>query len=120
MAVGSFLNGQVIPLGGISVVNPETHADQQIIFGFGIANQYTVDQSDSLSTGDALVRTESAILITIDPTIIGSNTNLVAPVTVEENAFIGAGSTITKDVPDSALAVTRADLRLKENWRKKK
>ena len=55
-----------------------------------------------------------------DGAFIGSNTNLVAPVTVEENAFIGAGSTITKDVPDSALAVTRADLRLKENWRKKK
>ncbi|MBQ2015196.1 MAG: bifunctional UDP-N-acetylglucosamine diphosphorylase/glucosamine-1-phosphate N-acetyltransferase GlmU, partial [Peptococcaceae bacterium] len=55
-----------------------------------------------------------------DGAFIGSNTNLVAPVTVEENAFIGAGSTITKNVPDSALAVTRADLRLKENWRKKK
>ena len=54
-----------------------------------------------------------------DGAFIGSNTNLVAPVTVEENAFIGAGSTITKDVPDSALAVTRAELRLKENWRKK-
>lgn len=54
-----------------------------------------------------------------DGAFIGSNTNLVAPVTVEENAFIGAGSTITKDVPDSALAVTRADLRVKENWRKK-
>ncbi|MBR4944199.1 MAG: bifunctional UDP-N-acetylglucosamine diphosphorylase/glucosamine-1-phosphate N-acetyltransferase GlmU [Peptococcaceae bacterium] len=55
-----------------------------------------------------------------DGAFIGSNTNLVAPVVVEENAFIGAGSTITKNVPDSALAVTRADLRLKENWRKKK
>ncbi len=55
-----------------------------------------------------------------DGAFIGSNTNLVAPVTVEENAFIGAGSTITKDVPDGALAVTRADLRVKENWRNKK
>lgn len=54
-----------------------------------------------------------------DGAFIGSNTNLVAPVTVEENAFIGAGSTITRDVPDSALAVTRADLRIKENWRKR-
>ncbi len=55
-----------------------------------------------------------------DGAFIGSNTNLVAPVTVEENAFIGAGSTITKDVPDSALAVTRAELKMKENWRNKK
>ncbi|MGM9526414.1 MAG: bifunctional UDP-N-acetylglucosamine diphosphorylase/glucosamine-1-phosphate N-acetyltransferase GlmU [Peptococcaceae bacterium] len=55
-----------------------------------------------------------------DGAFIGSNTNLVAPVTVEENAFIGAGSTITRDVPASALAVVRAELRVKENWRKKK
>ncbi len=55
-----------------------------------------------------------------DGAFIGSNTNLVAPVTVEENAFIGAGSTITRDVPESALAVVRAELRVKENWRKKK
>lgn len=51
---------------------------------------------------------------------IGSNTNLVAPVTVEENAFIGAGSTITRNVPAGSLAVVRGELRLKENWRKKK
>ena len=55
-----------------------------------------------------------------DGAFIGSNTNLVAPVTVGENAFIGAGSTITRDVPESALAVVRAELRVKENWRKKK
>lgn len=54
-----------------------------------------------------------------DGAFIGSNTNLVAPVTVEENAFIGAGTTITKDVPANALALTRAELRQKENWRKK-
>jgi len=54
-----------------------------------------------------------------DGAFIGSNTNLVAPVTVEENAFIGAGSTITKNVPANSLAVVRAELRLKENWRKK-
>ena len=39
---------------------------------------------------------------------IGSNTNLVAPVRVGEDAVTGAGSTITKDVPDGALGVARA------------
>ncbi len=39
---------------------------------------------------------------------IGCNTNLVAPVTVEEGAYIAAGSTITKDVPKDNLAVARA------------
>lgn len=39
---------------------------------------------------------------------IGSNTELVAPVTVGKDALIGAGSTITRDVPDGHLAVGRA------------
>lgn len=54
-----------------------------------------------------------------DGAFIGSNTNLVAPVTVEENAFVGAGSTITKDVPADTLAVVRGELRMKEEWSKR-
>ena len=54
-----------------------------------------------------------------DGAFIGSNTNLVAPVTVEEKAFIGAGSTITKDVPADTLAVVRGELRMKEEWSKR-
>ena len=38
---------------------------------------------------------------------IGSNTALVAPVTVGAEALVGAGSVITKDVPDGDLAVAR-------------
>ncbi len=54
-----------------------------------------------------------------DGAFIGSNTNLVAPVTVEANAFIGAGSTITRDVAANALALTRAELRVKEKLAEK-
>ncbi len=54
-----------------------------------------------------------------DNAFIGSNTNLVAPVTVEEKAFIGAGSTITKDVAADTLAVVRGELRTKEEWSKR-
>ena len=39
---------------------------------------------------------------------VGSNVSLVAPVTIGANALVGAGSTITKDVPDNLLAVGRA------------
>lgn len=49
---------------------------------------------------------------------IGSNTALVAPVTIGAGATIGAGSTITKDVPSSALAVSRAEQKTKQNWKK--
>ena len=51
-----------------------------------------------------------------DGAFIGCNTNLVAPVTVGENAFTAAGSTITEDVPDNALALARNRQTVKENW----
>lgn len=54
-----------------------------------------------------------------DHVFIGSNTNLVAPVTVGDNAFVAAGSTITDDVPEYALAIARQKQVNKENWNKK-
>ena len=42
-----------------------------------------------------------------DNVFIGSNSALVAPVTLGKNALVGAGSTITKDIPEGALGVTR-------------
>lgn len=47
---------------------------------------------------------------------VGCNSNLVAPVSVGDFSYIGAGSTITKDVPSKALAVGRARQIVKENW----
>lgn len=43
-----------------------------------------------------------------DHAFIGSNNTLVAPITVEENSFTAAGSTITKDVPRNSLAIGRS------------
>lgn len=53
-----------------------------------------------------------------DHAFIGSNTNLIAPVEIGENAATAAGSTITKNVPANALAVERGTTRIKENWEK--
>jgi bifunctional UDP-N-acetylglucosamine pyrophosphorylase/glucosamine-1-phosphate N-acetyltransferase len=47
---------------------------------------------------------------------VGCNVNLVAPVVVEAEAFIAAGSTITKPVSEQALAVARARQRNVEGW----
>lgn len=47
---------------------------------------------------------------------IGCNTNLVAPVRVEEGAYVAAGSTITDDVPKNALSIARARQVNKEGW----
>src|SRR5258706_7284506 len=55
-----------------------------------------------------------------DRAFIGTNTSLVAPVTIGEGAYIGAGSTITKDVPPGALAVGRAQQVVKDGWAARK
>lgn len=47
---------------------------------------------------------------------IGCNTNLVAPVEVKDNSYTAAGSTITKEVPEKALAVARAKQKNIEGW----
>ncbi len=47
---------------------------------------------------------------------VGSDTTLVAPISVEDGAYIGAGSCITKNVPEGALAVGRARQVTKEGW----
>ncbi|MGL4687604.1 MAG: bifunctional UDP-N-acetylglucosamine diphosphorylase/glucosamine-1-phosphate N-acetyltransferase GlmU [Fusobacteriaceae bacterium] len=51
-------------------------------------------------------------------TFIGSNTMLVAPVTIEDKGMTAAGSVITKDVPSKSLAVGRSKQTIKLNWRK--
>ena len=51
---------------------------------------------------------------------VGTNSSLVAPVTIGTNAYVAAGSVITKDVPDNALGVGRSKQTNKENWSKKK
>jgi bifunctional UDP-N-acetylglucosamine pyrophosphorylase / glucosamine-1-phosphate N-acetyltransferase len=50
---------------------------------------------------------------------VGSNTALVAPVKVGSGANIAAGSVITADVPEDALAMTRSPATLKEGWAKR-
>lgn len=51
-----------------------------------------------------------------DHAFIGCNTNLIAPVTVGDYGYTAAGSTITDDVPENALAIARSRQINKENW----
>jgi len=55
-----------------------------------------------------------------DGAFVGSNCNLVAPVTIEEKGYIATGSTITDDVPNGALAIARQRQVVKEGWVEKK
>jgi bifunctional UDP-N-acetylglucosamine pyrophosphorylase/glucosamine-1-phosphate N-acetyltransferase len=54
-----------------------------------------------------------------DRVFVGSNVELVAPVKVGNGSTIGAGSTITKDVPGGALAISRTKQKNIKGWSKK-
>ncbi len=51
---------------------------------------------------------------------VGCNTNLIAPVTVGDGAYIAAGSTVTEDVESDALCIARARQTVKPGWAKKR
>ncbi len=53
-------------------------------------------------------------------TFVGTNSSLVAPLNIGNNSYIGAGSVITKDVEDDALAVARGKQSNKPDWAKNK
>ncbi|MFQ5487693.1 MAG: bifunctional UDP-N-acetylglucosamine diphosphorylase/glucosamine-1-phosphate N-acetyltransferase GlmU [Gammaproteobacteria bacterium] len=53
-----------------------------------------------------------------DRAFIGSDTQLVAPVTVGEGATIGAGSTITRDAPPGELTLSRAPQKTRNGWQR--
>ena len=51
---------------------------------------------------------------------IGTNSSLIAPVNIGKNAYVGAGSTITKDVPDNSLGISRSKQKNVKDWSKNK
>jgi len=55
-----------------------------------------------------------------DGSFVGSNCELVAPINIGKNSVIGAGSTITKDVPEGSLGLSRSKQSVIANWKKKK
>ena len=55
----------------------------------------------------------------LDESFIGSNTSLVAPIKIGKNSVVGAGSTLTKNVNNKSLALTRADQIEIKNYKRK-
>ena len=51
---------------------------------------------------------------------VGSNSSLVAPLVIEENSVVGAGSVITKNIKKNSLALTRSPQITKKNYKRKK
>ena len=54
-----------------------------------------------------------------DGAFIGSNVNLIAPVTIGENALLAAGSTINKDIEDGDMGIARSRVEVKKGYGQK-
>ncbi|RPI38238.1 MAG: UDP-N-acetylglucosamine diphosphorylase/glucosamine-1-phosphate N-acetyltransferase [Nitrospiraceae bacterium] len=63
---------------------------------------------------------KKSLTVVEEGVFVGSDSQLVAPVRIGRGAYIGAGSTITKDVPPHALAVSRVEQRNIKDWAKKR
>jgi len=76
--------------------------------------------SQHVEFSDIAIETGGALFpLTEDGVFIGSDTMLVAPIKVGKNSTIGAGSTITKDVKENTLAISRAKQTTIANWKRK-
>ena len=53
-----------------------------------------------------------------DSAFIGTNSTLVAPITIDTNGFVAAGSTVTKDVEENGLAIARGKQRNINGWKR--
>jgi bifunctional UDP-N-acetylglucosamine pyrophosphorylase/glucosamine-1-phosphate N-acetyltransferase len=101
-----------------SVLGPGTKADHLAYIGDAdVGSGVTFGCGSIVVNYDGAKKTRTVVG---DRAFIGCNSNLISPVTIEPDAYVGAGSTITKTVPGGALAVARAEQRNIEGWRKRR
>ncbi len=102
-----------------SKINSNTNAGHLSYIGDSeIGSNVNIGAGTITANYNPLTKVKSKTVLK-DNVKIGSNAVLVAPVVVDEGANVGAGGVITKDVKAWALAITRAPLKVLENWVKK-
>lgn len=102
-----------------SKINSNTNAGHLSYIGDSeIGSHVNIGAGTITANYNPLTKVKSKTILE-DNVKIGSNAVLVAPVVIEKGANVGAGGVITKNVKSWALAITRAPLRVLENWVKK-
>jgi len=110
--VGNFVETKNIKLGKGSKANHLTYlGDAEIGAGVNIGAGTITCNYDGLQKHKTVIE---------DGVFVGSDSTLVAPVTVRKNAYVGAASCITDDVPEDSLAIGRGRQIVKEGWAKEK
>lgn len=103
-----------------SVIADNTNAAHLSYIGDAeLGSEVNIGAGTITANYDALTKIKSKTIIK-DKVKIGSNTVLVAPVTINESGFIAAGSVITKEVPQCSLAIARSKQANYEGWVEKK
>lgn len=110
--VGNFVETKKATLGKGSKANHLTYLGDCVV-----GKDSNIGAGTITCNYDGYVKSQTTIG---DNVFIGSNTALVAPVTVEDGASVGAGSVITKKVVKDSLAFTRAPQVSKAGWSKSK
>jgi bifunctional UDP-N-acetylglucosamine pyrophosphorylase/glucosamine-1-phosphate N-acetyltransferase len=110
--VGNFVETKKVKLGKGSKANHLTYlGDAEIGAGVNIGAGTITCNYDGVHKHTTVIG---------DGAFIGSDSTLVAPVRVGKGAYVGAGSCITDNVPDDALAVGRSRQIVKEGWAREK
>ena len=110
--VGNFVETKKIKLGKGSKASHLTYlGDAEIGAGVNIGAGTITCNYDGVNKHTTIIG---------DGAFIGSDSTLVAPVRVGKGAYVGAASCITKNVPEDALALGRAQQVVKEGWAREK
>ncbi len=109
--IGNFVEIKKSTLGKKSKVNHLTY-----IGDTSIGKSVNIGAGTITCNYDGLKKNKTKIK---DNVFIGSNSSLVAPLTINENSIIGAGSTITKNVSKKSLALTRSQQLEVKNYKRK-
>ena len=110
--VGNFVEVKKSMIGKNSKINHLTY-----IGDANIGKSVNVGAGTITCNYDGVKKSKTTIK---DKAFIGSNSSLVAPVTIEQNSIVGAGSVITKKVKKGSLALTRAVQTEVKNYKRKR
>ncbi len=116
---GNSTVGRDCKVGSSAEMNRSSLGDRSKMQHFSYLGDSTVGEDINIGAGaitcnyDGVDKHETVIE---DGAFIGSDVIMVAPITIGEEAYTGAGSVLTKDVPPGTLALERTDQRIIEGW----
>jgi bifunctional UDP-N-acetylglucosamine pyrophosphorylase/glucosamine-1-phosphate N-acetyltransferase len=115
--------GNHAKIGNFVEVKKSTIGDKSKVPHLSYVGDSSIGQDVNISAGVITCNYDGANkhqTIIEDGAFIGSDTQLIAPITVGKNATIGAGSTITQDAPSDKLTLSREKQKTIDNWQRKK